>query len=441
MAASGALALGAVASAGTGQAAPAPDGSRPPVDSVARRRADSLAARLEQAEAAIALLRQQLAAENASRVQTRTRVRLDVGARVLSNVFANSRRVNNVDVPLFALPDAGPTAASAGPGDNSLGLSLRQTTVSAAATVEDVVGATFDGDVDLDFFGRTQAGPGDRLLFPEPRLRTARATLRWPSTELMVGQETPLISGLDPASVASVGLPGFVGAGNLWNWLPQIRLTRALGGRRPNVALQGALLTPFSNERHRAEPDAVDAAERSGRPFVQARLRARWGGEEQESEVGVSAHRGWLRGRGDALEVSEAVAADAHLWLAPWLELRGEAYRGRLLRGLGGGGIGQNFGVPPTADALGPALRDAAGWAQLIVAPGSVLGGGAGCGIDDPDDAAEPLRRRNTVCAAHLLWRPGGTLIAGLEYRRASTRYAARAYVNDHLNLALGFEL
>ena len=83
-----------------------------------------------------------------------------------------------------------------------------------------------------------------------------------------------------------------------------------------------------------------------------------------------------------------------------------------------------------------------AAWGQAIVHPFPVLSAGAGCGVDDPRDRDRPLRRRNTVCAAHLLWRPAGTLVAGLEYRRLSTLYASGSrYRNDHLNLALGFEL
>ena len=61
--------------------------------------------------------------------------------------------------------------------------------------------------------------------------------------------------------------------------------------------------------------------------------------------------------------------------------------------------------------------------------------------VDDPCERDRPLRRRNTVCAANLLWRQGVTLVAGLEYRRLSTLYPSGRYRNDHLNLALGFEL
>jgi hypothetical protein len=124
--------------------------------------------------------------------------------------------------------------------------------------------------------------------------------------------------------------------------------------------------------------------------------------------------------------------------------LRGEAYTGRLLRGLGGGAIGQGFGAPPVgapAGTLGPPIRDVAGWAQLNVQPQETLITGVGCGVDLPnrDDAA--TRLQNTVCAAHVDWRPAQPLVFGIEYRQLGTRYSSGTFGARHLNFVFGFEL
>ena len=182
-------------------------------------------------------------------------------------------------------------------------------------------------------------------------------------------------------TVASVGLPGFADAGNLWNWLPQLRVTRelgatSLGGTSLHWALQGAILDPFSGIQSLNEEYGVDAGERAGRPYLQSRLRVRWGAGRTDvatgrgaathgGEIGVGVHRGWLRLTGDTLTTSDAMSLDARIGLHHGLELRGEAYRGRALAGLGGGGIGQNFGVPAAGAAFGQPLRDAGGWMQL----------------------------------------------------------------------------
>jgi hypothetical protein len=444
-----------------GQRVPPDSARRPPVDSLRADSLspDSLAARLARAEAAIALLRRQLAEQSESAVQASTRLHVVLSARVLTNAFLTDGRVNLVDVPQVVLA---PPAGGAPPGSGgAAGLTLRQTRLGAGLLVDDVLGAAFAADVDVDFSGGGASAPGERRLFPEPRLRTARARLAWARTELLIGSETPLISDLDPISLASVGTPNFSGAGNLWNWLPQLRLTRELGattiGRaRLRWAVQGAVLEPFAGLQAPGEPDAVDAGERSRRPFLEGRLRARWGeaSEERElpatddlllrgGEVGVGGHRGWVSA-GDARHASRALTADVRLGLGGRAELRGEGYvGGQLLRGLGGGAIAQAYapaaGGGATGDVAAP-LRDAAGWAQLNVQPHPVLVGGVGCGVDVVDEDDGPLRERNAVCAAHVLWRPVEPLLAALEFRRLRTRYANGTFGAHHLNLAFGVE-
>ena len=137
--------------------------------------------------------------------------------------------------------------------------------------------------------------------------------------------------------------------------------------------------------------------------------------------------------------MSRGIALDARVAIGQ-VELRGEVYRGRLLRGLGGGAIGQNFGQPDPAGER-RVIRDTGGWAQLIVRPSVLWEAGAGVGIDDPDDDDRPLRTRNLAWMAQVTLRPAGPIVAGLEYRRIQTRYAgAGSFANDHVNLAVGFE-
>lgn len=449
----GIVLAGTLASASTSVAQTRPDSARR--DSTITR--DSLAARLLQLESDVALLRRQMSDEVKSATRTRSRIGVTFSARIQLNTFANTDRINNVDVPQLLLAPVSSTSTQGSPGTRTFGMSLRQSRVGAAVGVDSVWGARFEGDIDLDFFGGNSTGPGDRRLFPEPRLRTARAQLHWSRTQLLVGSETPLISDLNPISVASVGLPGFVAAGNLWNWLPQIRVTREIlgsvqSGSPVRVAIQGAMLAPFSNAQHGGETDAVDAGERSGRPYLQSRLRARWGAEEDGTltdgemlsrggEIAISTHYGWLRASGPSMQRSRAIAADAHLALPGRMELRGEVYRGQLLRGLGGGAIGQNFGRAIDSGTVGPSLRDAAGWLQINAQVNPILIAGAGCGIDAVNLKDRPVRQRNSVCAVHAILRPSQPLFLAFELRGLQTRYAERNYRGTHFNLALGFEL
>ena len=241
-------------------------------------------------------------------MHTRSRLQLELTGRILTNAFATFGRANNVDVPLSAL------APSSVIEKNAFGVTARQTRIGALVSVQEVLGGEFVGDLDLDFFGGVQNGPGDRRLFPEPRLRTTRARLRWSRTEIMVGLDDPLVSLLNPVSIAASGVPEFSGSGNLWNWLGQIRSRRksAPSACRHTGALHaaGRLIAPYGGAQSPGEPDAVDAGERSGRPAFEARVQRR--GEtlarrrtdasigDGGGEIGVGMHRGWVaNGDGD----------------------------------------------------------------------------------------------------------------------------------------------
>lgn len=415
------LALAAPAAAAAAQESTRTPGTPPaPGDTTL----EAMRARLDGAEAALALLREQLGTQAEQAVQTSSRVRAEIFGRVLMNGFHNEAAVNNADVPLFVLPGDGP---------GGVGATIRQTSLGVTVAVERVLGGDFVGELHADFFGGQLPSTGGRH-FPLPRIRTAHGTLQWACGSLLVGQAAPLVAAVDPAGLASFGTPGFTAAGNLWLWVPQLRGTVELG-TAARLGLQAAVLAPTTGDAAPPFDTGLDPAEQSGRPALQLRLRSAWGEGDIAGEVGVGVHRGWLRRADGSRLASEAVVATAVVPVGAHVVLRGEAYAGRALRGLGGGGIGQNL------TTAGEAVRDRGGWAQLELRPSTRLSLGAGCGVADPRDADLPAgRERNAVCATHLLLRPAEGLVAAVEYRRLSTRYAEGAARSGHLNLAMGFE-
>jgi hypothetical protein len=368
------------------------------------------------------VLRTQLATQAEEGIRSQRRLRMELFGRVLMHGFSNSARVNSADLPLFVLPGEG----------RGLGGSIRQSAIGVGVEVDDVLGGIMAGELHMDFFGGQQPSSGGRH-FPLLRVRTAFARVQWDRGELLAGQEVPLVAGLNPVSIAAFGVPEFAAAGNLWLWLPQLRGTLELGSPA-RIAIQGAVLAPTSGEPNQLFDTAFDPAERSGRPYLQARLRTRFG---DGGELGVGVHRGWLRvGTGDDdLVDSDAVAVDARVPVTGRLEIRAEAYTGRALRGLGGGGIAQGI----TED--GRPVRDRGGWVQVVALPTPLLEAALGCGVADPRDADVPAGRlQNTTCAVQLVGRPGGPLVTGVTWRRQHTRYASGPLTNDHLSLAVGFE-
>ncbi len=390
---------------------------------------DSLAARVERAEETIELLRQQLAAQSESAVKAKSGMTLEFNGRILMSAFANTRRTNNVDVPTTVRADT-----ANGLPDGGAGIEIRQTTLGIALTSPNVLGAQFLGDLDLDFFGGQVSSIGGRTM-PLLRLRTARAILTWPRVELLLGQEQPLVSNLNPVSLAGVGTPDFTAAGNLWYWIPQARVTVERRGT-VRVGVSGAILAPMTGETVGTFDTDFDAAERSRRPYFEGRLRIRWGKDDEQAEVGIGMHHGWLAPARDSMLSNHAVTADASIPISKHVEFRGEAFTGCGMRVLGGGQVGQLYGKG------GVVVRGSGGWGQVNVKPTTRVLLGAGYGFDDPKDADLPAtgRMKNVTSELHAIVHPGGPLVFSLEWRRTTTTYATRSWSNDHLNFGAGFE-
>jgi hypothetical protein len=358
----------------------------------------------------------------------------EVHGVILMSAFANDAAVNNSDVPQFVLlpPPAGGLPAS------GAGATLRQSRVTATAMVPEFAGGQLTGELDVDVFGGQQPSTGGRT-FPLVRLRRAFAVLERGRLTLFAGQEAPPIAEINPSSLASIGIPEFAGAGNLWLWIPQLRIgARVAEVGAVRLGLEAALLAPTSGDPQTAFFTQPDIAERSSRPFLQGRVRARWGAGQEQGEVSVGGHYGWLAVGPSRRTTSRALAVGVWTPLVRGLELRGEAYVGRALAGLGGGGIGQNFGVDSTA------VETTGGWAQLNLRPVPAWELGAGVGLDDPDDAdLDPAgqRLRNLALEGHTNWRRA-PIVLGAEVRLLRTRYGTGGGTvrATHLNLAAGFE-
>jgi hypothetical protein len=351
---------------------------------------------------------------------------------ILMNAFHTTDNVNNSDVPQFAIP-----ASPASPEGSASSATVRQSRVTAFALVPEFAGGVLEGELDVDFYGGQQPSSGGRT-FPLLRVRRAIAELTWNRVALLVGQESPPIAGVSPSSIASVGFPDFAGAGNLWLWIPQVRLSADIpSSGAVRVGAEIAALAPTSGDPQGAFLTQPDIAERSGRPFLQGRVRGRWGQGDQLGEVSVGGHYGWLLDSAGDRVPSKALALSVWTPLGPRLDFRTEVFTGQALGGLGGGGVGQNMAVD------GVPVRTSGGWAQLNVRPGAQWEIGGGGGIDDPDDEdlVEVSRLRNLAIEGHVTWRKLPAVV-GVEVRHLRTRY--REPLGDltatHINLGMGFE-
>src|SRR5712692_7503071 len=103
---------------------------------------------------------------------------VEFSALVLVNGFYNNARVNNSDVPQWA--DSLRAASAAGG-------TVRQTRLGVVLSEPDVLGGSFTGEIDADFFGGQEPSSGGRT-FALLRMRRAVGTLAWSHTQLLFGQ-------------------------------------------------------------------------------------------------------------------------------------------------------------------------------------------------------------------------------------------------------------
>lgn len=400
---------------------------------------DSLEARVEFLERMIEILQSQIAEQAGATVAPRVGARVELSGLILLNGFYNDGKPFMDDVPQFVLPqDTGVAPPVDYRGRGGLSAAVRQTRLSLRAGFDNVAGATLTTELDLDFFGGQHPSSGGRT-FPNLRIRRTRAQLDWRNVSVMFGQEAPPIVEINPSSVAAMGYPGFSGAGNLWLWLPQARLRLHTSGPI-QFGVEATVLAPSLGEK---KPDPMyteaDDAEASGRPFFQGRAVATWGDVDFPGEASIGAHVGWIATPGDTLLRSEALAVSTRFAVNEYVEVRGEAFTGQILRTLGGGGVYQN------RDDGGRPVETTGGWAQINVLPNPFVEFGAGYGRDDPtvaDPALPPHKLDNEQWEVHLIWRPA-PLLFGFEFRRMETTHSAAIVgrrTNNHLNVALGFE-
>jgi hypothetical protein len=362
--------------------------------------------------------------------QSRDAPQVTVSGSVLVHTFVTSSRTNNIDVPQFAVRRDGTDSLGDGGG---LGLSVRQTRLAVRAFWPDLLGGELRTEIDADFFGGQQQNSAGALV-PLFRVRRAVAEWRGDRSHVLIGQEVPLIAEHNPVTLASIGVSGLSGSGNLWLWLPQLRAGYTIAQRGTvRVGFDGAVVAPTSNEAAGALLRQPDRAEQSMRPAFEGRAVVRWGREAGAGEVSAGGHHGWMATAGDSLLVSRAVAVAARVPLGRSVAITGEWFRGQALAGLGGGGVGQQLGVGNLP------VRTTGGWAQLVAQLPRSVEVAAGAGADDPRDAelAPAGRLHNRTLMASASWRPS-PIVAALEVREIATRYRGGTARAVHLNVALG---
>ncbi len=382
-----------------------------------------------------------------TKVESASKYRLRLSGIVLMNLVSNQGWVDSIDLPTLAGPR--PSGDSGG----SFSATLRQSEIGFEAFGPTVAGAKTRADLQLDLAGGFPSLPNginSGLL----RLRTGTMRMDWTNTSVVVGQDGIFFSPTSPTSFASLAVPALSYAGNLWNWVPQIRVEhRVVLGEESSLMFQGGILDPMSGETPFAGPyRQAGPGESSRQPAFAARiawthdvfgqpLRVGVGGFYSRQDYGFSRTvDGW------------AGMTDIELPLSRQFSLSGKLYRGKALGGFYGG-IGRSAlfsGDPALASTQVQGLNAVGGWAQLKCRPSNKLEFNAAFGMDNPYASdlkyfkyaqayGDPTLARNQGSFVNVIYRPRSDLLFSAEYRHLTT-YTITQGGNSagHLNLMMG---
>jgi hypothetical protein len=377
-----------------------------------------------------------------TKVETDSRFRVKLFGMILANTYLNSASSSLIDIPLIA------PSPTTNVGKNNFGATLRQSRIGLAMEGPRLgprLGeARLSAEAEFDFWGGTSGElDGDTLGFL--RIITASARLDWEKTSLIVGQRPPLLSPLNPTSLAAVWIPPLTGAGNISQWRPQIMVEhRAALNDRSQMIIQGGLFMPFG--------ESFQGRTIEGGPGYESRIAFRRPlDSDRKLEIGFGGYfhrRPFPLGRHVN---SYAITTD---WLVPLgsrVELSGEAFFGRAI-GLAEESGNRNdrfYSLTGPIELPGTVIRgihSAGGWAQLAIKARSDLDFNFAYGQEDPRNRdvfsgqiGNSTRFKNQVGSANFIWQLRQNLLLSLEYRRLWTNYSLRQRTGNHYNLAVGY--
>ena len=389
----------------------------------------SLGHRVETLESSTQLLSGKVDEQYQTKVESASKYRLRLSGIVLMNLFSNRGSVDNQDFPTYANP------RSPYDSNGTFGATLRQSEIGLEVFGPQLAGAKTTGQVQLDLSGGFPSTLNG-FNYGLARLRIASMRLDWQRTSVVVGQDSLFLSPLSPTSFASLAVPSFGYAGNLWGWIPQVRIEHRFDvSDSQNITVQGGILDNLTGEppytQYQRQPQA---GEQSAQPAYGSRVAWTRQLNGRPLSVGAGGYYGRQNWGFYRHNDSWAGMADWEIPLNSRLSISGEIYRGRAIGSLGGG-IGQSVlfnGDPLLPQTQVLPINSAGGWSQLKFKATPKLEFNGAFGLDSP--FARDLRifpvgngiydltlLENRSAFGNFIYRPRSDLVFSAEYRHLRT--------------------
>lgn len=377
-----------------------------------------------------------------SKVDSASKYRVRLSGIVLLNLFSNRGSTDNQDIPSFV---TGPNT-----GNGNFGFTMRQSEIGLEVFGPTLWGAHTSGSVQADFAGGfpgTWNGVNSGIF----RLQTASVRMDWDHTSIVAGQDDLFIAPESPTSFASLAVPAFNYAGNLWAWTPQVRVEHRFDlSDTSRITVQGGVLDNLTGEFPADSYfRAPGPGESSGQPAFAVRTSWTKMINGQPLTIGTSGYYSRQDWPNDQYVDGWAAITDWQVPLSKRLALSGELYRGRAI-----GGLNATFGqsIVYNGDPTNPyttihPLDTAGGWSQLKIKATPRLEFNAGFGLDSP--FASELRAgtssglyflaQNRSALGNVVYRPRSNLLFSAEYRHLqSFEISSSSEDAQQINLVMG---
>ena len=359
-----------------------------------------------------------------TKVEASQRFPIRLTGMALFNTFLNSRQNGGSDYP---------TAASATPGTDRAGATVRQTQLGLEYFgPRTFLGGNVHGALYMDFY--QGAAPLQEWI----RLRTATLQVDWATRGIKAGVDKPIFNPREPDSLAQVGVSPLTGAGNLWLWMPQLRLEQdfSLGASSGLRAQMGAVETHEANP-YGPTPPGVQIE--TVRPGVEGHFEA-WHklDDERRLELAVGFHSSTTHADGFSIP-SNLVSLD--WFFNPWrrVEFSGAFFSGQNVANLGTGAVNQGYYI---YGSYAEAIDSRGGWGQLTIHTVRRLDLHLFTG--QQDYRAGQLRQgsvgRNLLFGGNLFFRVAPNVLLGPEVTELRTFYLGLGNrIDNHYDLALAY--
>ncbi|HWE51887.1 MAG TPA: hypothetical protein VG273_18985 [Bryobacteraceae bacterium] len=358
-----------------------------------------------------------------SKVGTSQRFPVSLTGMLLFNAYTNGHYAGASEYPATASQTRSPV---------SDGASLRQTVLGLKFNGPDLPGGgKASGSLFMDFFAGSSS-PSNNLL----RIRIATLDLAWKNTTVSVGQDKPIISPREPVSLAQVGISPLTGAGNLWDWNPQVRVEQRFAlGENSGLRAQAGVYETTENYPGNLPPDYSGTLERS-RPGFEGRFEFFHKGKDWRIEAAPGFHEGSTHVAGSSLQ-SQIFSFDWLVRPTSRIEFTGELFRGQSVAGLGA-----LPGFTVSSAGIARPIHTDGEWAQLALFPESRLSFHIYSGEQANRVSDVPANGviRNFIYAGNLIFKFAPNVLAALEASQARTDYLGSGLrLNNHYDLALAY--